>query len=60
MSGVGVNDIPVGFGVLGLGDNEVVGIGLSEFRLFGLFYLFDFLMVEDFLVAMLTSDYESD
>jgi len=42
VSGVGVNDIPVGFGVLGLGDNEVVGIGLSEFRLFGLFYLFDF------------------
>ena len=41
MSGIGVNNIPMSFRVLGLGDNEVMGIGLGEFRLFGLFYLFD-------------------
>ena len=41
MSGVGMDDIPVGFGILCFGDNEVVGIGFGEFRLFGLFYLLD-------------------
>lgn len=34
-----MNDIPVSFGVLGLGDNKVMGIGFCELRLFGLFYL---------------------
>lgn len=37
-----MDDVPVSLGILGFGDNEVMGIGFGEFRLLGFFYLFDF------------------
>ena len=40
MGGVGMNDIPVSLRVLGLGDNEMMGIALIDFGLFGFFDLF--------------------